>query len=542
MTTIRSTWTRPTPPPLTGLLPAGAWSGSATMAIPRGTLMAQNDATNLYIGLDLTAETGAANPNDYFWFIVDINDNGVIDSNRDKLFSDWPGTPNRLGMWLMAGPNTTWPASNTQVIPSQVRIGYGPSMNSATNHRQWQIAFALSDLGITVDPSAPAPVVDFGLRIATLGGFVGETPANPLDDFSNLNQIILATIPSAVSGSLGPVIGTVGLVGTGLIGGDGYCNIPTSTPYYFHPQEAAFSGTLNLIGNEATLNALWAAGARKYKVQHRFGNTAALLAAAAWTPILQSWANFEIVGATDVWQSFGPDSSGFYPMVNPALPYTIQNLIFQWTTSGEPDCLHQFEFQFFNAASVPVPTPAQILTLKLDNQPVTVDLINVLHAGAPVSPCAIVNLSSITDGVQIVYEAFDPEGDLWSFAVTAEYGHGLSAAIHSDSYPPHANPTHNWQGVSSDTRPVPPAVWVPPVTCAYLFQISAWARTTNGYSFPVLLSTDFQTVTLIKPGITFTPVPLTGPARAAAAGFEALPTAETARRQPVKALAVKPGA
>ena len=89
------------------------------MAIPRGTLMAQNDGTNLYVGLDLTAETGAANPNDYFWFIVDINDNGVIDSNRDKMFSDWPGSPNRLGMWYMAGPDATWPAPNTQVIPSK---------------------------------------------------------------------------------------------------------------------------------------------------------------------------------------------------------------------------------------------------------------------------------------------------------------------------------------------------------------------------------------------------------------------------------------
>jgi hypothetical protein len=40
---------------------------------------------------------------------------------------------------------------------------------------------------------------------------------------------------------------------------------------------------------------MWAAGARKYKVQHRFGSTAALVNAATWDPILQSWANFEIV-------------------------------------------------------------------------------------------------------------------------------------------------------------------------------------------------------------------------------------------------------
>jgi hypothetical protein len=502
--------------------------------------MAQNDGGNLYIGLDLTAETGAPNPNDYFWFVVDINDNGAIDSDRDKLFSDWPGSPNRLGMWLMAGPDTTWPAANSQVIPSTVRSGFGASMNEATSHRQWQIAFALSDLGVTIDPSLPAPVVRFGLRIAIPGGFVGETPTNPLGDFSQFNEIILATVPSATAASLGPVIGTVGLIGTGLIGADGYCNIPASTPYYFHPEEAAFSGTLNLIGNHTTLTSLWAAGARKYKVLHRFGATSALVTAASWTPILQSWPNYQIVGTSDVWQSFGPDASGFYPMVDPALAYTIQDLVFQWTTSAEPDDLHQFEFQFFNAAGVGVPTTAQVLTLKLDNQPPTVDLINVLHAGAPIPPCAIITLASATDGVQIEYQAFDPEGDLLNYAVTAEYGHGLSAGIFSDSYAAHENATHTWQGLQEDTRPVPPAVWVPPVTCAYLFRVTAWSRTTNGYQFPVLMSTDFQTVTLIKPGITLKPIVLAGPLTVAAGGFAASTAAPTRVRTPVKALALKP--
>jgi hypothetical protein len=536
MTIIRSTWTRPTPPPLTGLLAAGDWSGSATMPIPQGTLMAQNDGTNLYIGLDLTQETGAANPADYFWFIVDINDNGVIDSNRDKLFSPWPGTSNRLGMWLMAGPDENWPAPNTQVIPSKLQEGFGASMNGAAPHRQWQIAFALSDLNITIDPSGPAPVVRFGLRIAIAGGSVGETPANPLGDFSQFHEIILATVPNAAGSSLGSVIASVGLIGTGLIGADGYCNIPAATPYYLHPQDAAFSGTINLIGNNSTLTSLWADGARKYQVLHRFGSTVAAANAAAWTPILQSWANYQVVGPNDVWQSFGPDASGFYPMVNPGLAYTIQDLTFQWTTSAEPDGIHQFQVQYFTAAGVAVPTTAQVVTMKLDNQPATVDLINVLHAGAPIPPCAIITLASATDGVEINYEAYDPEGDLLNYAVTAEYGHGSSAGIYSDSYTAHANAAHNWQGLQSNTEPASPAVWVPPVTCAYLFRVSAWTRTTNGYQFPVNWSTDFQTVTLIKPGVTFKPLLPAGPAHVAPGGFP-VPTA--AVLAPVKAAAVR---
>ena len=381
-------------------------------------------------------------------------------------------------------------------------------------------------------------MVRFGLRIATLGSFVGETPTNPLGDFSDFNEIILATVPSASSGaSAGPVIADVGLIGTGLIAADGYCTVPA--PYYITPQQAAFSGTLNLIGNVAALNALWGAGARKYKVIHRFGATAAALAAAPWAPILQNWANFEIVGTTDVWQSFGPDASGYYPMVSPAVPYTIQNLLFQWTTSAEPDGLHQFQMEFYTAASVAVPSAPQVLTLKLDNEPATVHMLNILHAGAPVSPCAIVNLSSITDGVQLQYEAYDPEGDLYSLGLSAEYGAGSSASIYSDSYAAHASPAHIWQGVASDTRPVPPAVWVPPYTCAYLFRVSAWTRTTNGYSYPVIYSTDFQTVTLIKPGVILKLPPLAGATHLMAAGFDALPTTGVITLQPVKALPVK---
>ncbi len=538
MATIRSTWTLSTPPPLTGLLPSAQWSGAAQMTIPHGTLLAQNDATHLYIGLDITAETGVANTNDYFWFVVDINNNGVIDANRDKLFSILPTNQNRLYMFYMLGPNTTTPVATTQVIPSKLQSGFGPSLLSSANHRQWQISFDLTDLGITVDPSSPAPVVNFGLRIATTGSFTGEEPPNPLGNFADLDSIVLATTPAISITSAGPVIAAIGLIGTGDIAADGYCTI--TPPYYLNPTAAAFSGTLNLIGNVATLTSLWAAGAAKYQVLHRYGATLAAAATAPWSPKLQAWANFEVVGSVDVWQSFSPDPSGYYTFINPALPYTIQNLIFQWTTAAEPDGVHQFLLNFFTSANVLVPAAAQTVTLALDNQPPTVKLLNVLHAGAAVSPCAIVNLTSITDGVQIQYEAYDPEGDLYSLAVTASYGAGVTSTIYSDNYSAHASPTHIWQGVTSDTRPVPPAVWVPPYTCAYLFEITAWSRTTNGYSYPVIYSQDFQTVTLIKPGIILRPpLPLAGPSHMSSAGFEKLPETGDPAHMKAKALPAK---
>jgi hypothetical protein len=539
MTSIRSTWTLSIAPPLTGLLTAAEWSGAAQMAIPNGTLLAQNDANNLYIGLDITAETGTANPNDYFWFVVDINDNGVIDPNRDKLFSTLPGNQNRLYMFYMLGPDETTGASTTEVIPSKLLSGFGPSLLEAANHRQWQISFALSDLGISspIVAAGPSPIVDFGLRIATLSGFVGETPANPLGNFSDLNQIVLATQPTATAASAGPVIATVGLVGTGDIAADGYCTI-TGT-YYLNPDAAAFSGTLNLIGNVAALTALEAAGATQYQVLHRYAPTLPAVATAPWSPILQAWANFQIEGAVDVWESFGPNAAGYYPFVDPTIPYTIQNLLFQWNTTAEPDGVHQFQINFYNSSTL-IPTTAQTLTLALDNQPPIVSLIDILHAGAVVSPCAIVDLASITDGVQIQYEAYDPEGDLYSLAVTASYGAGVTSGIYSDNYSAHATPLHIWQGVTSDTEPVPPAVWVPPYTCAYLFEITAWSRTTDGYSYPCIYAQDFQTCTLIKPNIIIKPpIPIPGPIHLSAVGFEKLPEKGDPAKMKAKALPLK---
>jgi hypothetical protein len=496
---------------LTGLLTAAEWSAAATMTIPLGTLLAQNDANNLYIGLDITSETGAPNTNDYFQFIVDINGNGVIDARRDKSFGIIPGQLNTLTMVYMLAPGEETGVPPGQVIPSKLQSGFGASLNSATPHRQWQIAFALSDLGISpIDPAGPSPIVDFGLMIGTVGGVEDQLPADADANFSDLNQIVLACTPAPpVPGGVGPVIATVGLVGTGDIAADGYCTI--TAPYYLNPDHAAFCGTLNFIGNVATLTYLFGAGAVKYQVNHRYGATPALAAAAPWTPILQSWANFEIEGVNDVWQSFGPDASGYYPFINPSIPYTIQNLLFQWTTSGEPDGSHQFQINFFNstngAVALPSPVTPQVLTLELDNQPPNVELVNILFAGAVVSPCAIVNLTAADPGVQLQFEAYDPEGDLLSMALTAEWGHGNVTAppIYSDSYSAHASPTHIWQGVLTDTQPAAVTGWVPPQTCAYLFQIEATTRTTNGYSYPIVYATDFQTVTLIKPTVIIRP-------------------------------------
>jgi hypothetical protein len=208
-------------------------------------------------------------------------------------------------------------------------------MLSVTPHRQWQIAFALSDLDLSpIDPTLPSPIVDFGIWIGSIGGFSETLPLTLNSSFENLNSIILAAAPRAAIPPTvaNEVIAAIGLVGTGDIAADGYCNIPG--PYFITPDQASFCGTLNFIGDVAALNALWAnpnpaTKAVKYNVMHRYGATVAAANAATFVPILQNWANYEIVGVTDVWQSFGPDSSGYYTFIDPGTPYTIQNLLLE---------------------------------------------------------------------------------------------------------------------------------------------------------------------------------------------------------------------
>ena len=500
MATVRSVW--PTiPVSVDGMLPASEWSGAGIMPIPAGRLMVKNDDDSVYIALDLVGDTGNdAGTNDYFWLVIDIDNNGAVTPYRDMMYSSWPGQPNRLGRWMMAGPNATWPAPYSQVISSSTSIGFGPSLNSPTNHRQWEIRLKLSELGITLDRTAPPPVIRFGLRVASsTPSFVYETPVSPLSAFNAFHEIVLATSPAPAGLTPGVVIGCVGVVPATKIGSDGYATI--TEPYRIRPDEAAFGGLMDLIGNTATLPTLWGAGARKYKVLHRFGNTAAEVNAATWVPIRQNWANFRWTGTTYVWESFAPDGNDMYPFVDPALDYSIKALLFQWNSSDEPNNLHQFKVDFYNTADGPVASPAQILTLRLDNKLPDVKLIDVLHNNTPVAPCAILTLADASDGVQLVFKAFDPEGDLWSYALTAEYGAGSSAGIGlAESYPAHRVPTHVWQGETEKTLPASPGKWVPPYTCAYLFRISATARVTDGYTWPYGWVTDFRTVTLIKPG------------------------------------------
>jgi hypothetical protein len=499
MATVRSTWTT-APLAVDGSLTPAEWSSAGSMAIPAGFLMVKNDASSLWIALDVVGDSGNdAGTNDYFWLYVDVDRNGAPTAHRDLLFSLFPGQPNHLGKWPVLGPGLAEPIPTTQVIASTVRQGFGPSPNSAAAHRIWEIRLDLAEIGVDLAASSTPPVVKVGIRVASSSpAFVFDFPSNVAFDFSHFEEIILALRPDPgdYAGMAGIVMGGVGLIpATTISATTGLAT--TVAPYRLVVTNSGFGGVLDILGNNVTMTSLFGAGARKFVVRHRYGATLAAANAASWSHLRTSWANYRWDGTTYVLDPFGPDGSDMYPLLNPALDYSIQKLLFEWSSYTAPNGFHQFELDFFNAVGGAMPAPSQRLTIFVDNTTPDVRLIDILHGGVSVPACGMVTMSGPTDGVQIVYRAFDAEGLLDSYSVDALWGQDQSGNITSDTYVPAHSGSTSWQGSASATT----AVWHPPITCAYQFRVSASGRVTNGYG-AIQWSSTFRNVTITVPFIT----------------------------------------
>ena len=495
MATIRSTWTS-TPITVDGALTAGQWAGCGQIPIPgAGFLMAKNDHQYLYLAFDLTADTGNdAGTGDYFWLSFDLNGDGVITPRRDTNYGIWPSTPIKLARQYYLGPGT-WTGILTETSPSFVRRGFSASPNSATPHRIWEFKLSLEELGVNLGDLDRTSMLRFGLRVHSgTPAMVRDFPANFYNNFANLHEMFLANGPAF--SAPGPIIGGVGLIPSTAIGADGYA---TTAPGYFLPvQDCAFGGTLNIIGNRTTLQNAYAAGARKYLVEHAYGSPAGI-----YTPIRQSWNNYRWTGLTYTLEPFGPDAGNFYPLPTPTDDYSIDDLLLQWnSTSAEfSNGLHHFRVRFFrpDGTEVPIAVPAGIrreVSLMLDNSAPLVQINKIFHNGAEVQPCDIVNLAP-TDTLTANLAVQDAQGNLQSYQFGASYGHGASTeTLASGNYTP--NPTKRWEGGTSIA--VLNFADKIPQSCAYRFGLGANQKITNGYTGYFGPYTDSLHVTIQKTG------------------------------------------
>jgi hypothetical protein len=459
------------------------------MEIPKGFLMAKNDDKFLYLAIDLVEDTtNDPGTGDYFWLTFDRNRNRAINPNVDVNYGPYPNNPNKMGRQYYLGPGT-WTGLINETSDSGCRIAFEPSPNSSTAHRIWKIQIKLADLNVSLLPGLfSLPYTRFGLKIhSTAGTFNEETPVNFYRTFRGLHTMVFArkmTIPATLQGTY---IGSVGLIPTSnsIIGADGKAT--TAASYNPRVTNAAFGSRLNFLGNRVNIAAAMALGARRHKILYR------KVGSPSWQPLLSSWSNYKWTGSTYALEMTTFDSHETYPLPNPAVDYSIDDLLIQFDSREMENGLHEFTIELYKSNGITrVITPPQILKLYIDNNVPEVTINSIKHKGIKVNACAIVNLTSPTDGVVIDYGASDAEGNLLNYSLSAEWGEGSSQLIDSKSY--QASMGNVWTG---STNIIAPGVFTPAVTCAHAFAVHANARTTNGYTY-IGHNSYRQFITLIK--------------------------------------------
>lgn len=482
---LRSSWAD-TPVDLEAPLSGGGWEGAGALRFDRGWVLAKNDARFLYLALDVVADTGDdPGTSDHFWLTFDVNRDRSITANQDINFATLRDRPEALRKQLYLGPSR-W--TGLQATPSEVRTEFGPSENGERHHRIWKFRIELSEISVNLGWPMGTPHTFFGFRVRSqTPGFQAEFPPGFSADFSGLRQLVFSRRPAIAPGQLGPVIGSVGLIPTTAISAAGRAT--TDPSYYLHVENAAFGGTLNLLGNRTTLQSLWNRGARKYRVQ------VSPPGSSPFSDLVSTWTNYRWDASEGryVLTSYAPTAAGVYTLPNPAHAFSIPELLAQFPTGTFPAGIHRFRMQFFrNDATTPVSTPSQVLRLFVDNHLPRAVIESIRRGRSEVSACAIQQLGPDPDGIRFQITAHDPEGNLRAVSLRGTYGENQTAAIFNERYTASMG---NWSGFENRWIPTTGS-WRPPESCAYSFILEAWARTTDGYRYIGRNST-FRNLTLL---------------------------------------------
>ena len=450
---------------------ADDWDGAGSLKFTRGYVMAKNDANFLYLALDVVSDTGNdSGTNDYFWLTFDNNRDRAISSGVDVNYGLYPGQPNKLGRQKYLGPGQ-WTGLLADPSNSGVVQEFGPSPNSDVSHRIWKFRIELSEINVALSWPLSTPYTYFGFRVKSSNpGFTTDFPGDFYKDFAKLRQLVLSRKPTIPSKDLGPLVGSVGLILTTKISASGRAT--TDSGYYHFVENAAFGGTLNLIGNRTKLQQLWTAGNRKYKVE-------IAPPGGSFSKLISNWSNYRWTGSTYALESFAPSAFGYYQMANPGTDYSIDDLLVQFPTAALLPGLYRIQVTFYVGSSTTDIAAIQELRLYIDNHVPATIIESVKHGSNEVSACAIETIGAAPDGLNFRITANDPEGNLRGVNFYATYGAGLSASIYSENYTPAKG---NWAGFVNKLIPEL-GNWRPSQSCAYSFVLSASARTTNGYSW-----------------------------------------------------------
>lgn len=486
MTLVQSTWADE--PVIIGkAIDSLYWEGAAELPLgPVGRVLVKNDATFLYLAFDVGADWGD-DPGiiDWFWFVVDDSGDRAITPNRDRLYSNF-GKFDRLTKSYFLAPHQF---TTIRDVPPECQLerGFEESPAFPFPHRTWKMRLPLSEVGIDLSSQTTPPVLNVGFAVGSGTPALQDWFPDHVDaDFTNLHQIVLRTRPSTTypSGTEGAVIGGIGLIPATVLDGDGRAT--TDARYAVRVADSAFGGALNIIGNRATLQYLWAQGARRYRMLHETP------IAGAFTPLRQAWVNYRWDGRVYQPESFGPADDNTYPMTDPSSDYSIDDLLLRWNTShGYAAGIHHLAVEFVRPDGSVVAAPAQTLTLRLANAGPAVELRRISRNGSPVQACQQIEISGADPNLEFEIWAEDRDAGLASTGLRARWGENESHPLFQQAYapPPPWDTTH---------VTFTPPDWLPPVTCAYAFEASASSRVTDGYNPSIRHSSVSRFVTVVR--------------------------------------------
>jgi len=295
--------------------------------------------------------------------------------------------------------------------------------------------------------------------------------------------LALAQFSSSLINSSGPLVLGIGFVPITSIKSNGLATVQ-AVGYPINIQDSPFGGTLTLLINWQLARSV-SYGYTAYTIQFGgnyqtapfgdfFWNTAANSFLYTFTSVIPGTNAFPLRNYGQLWLNswWGGlvDTSG--TQGTPTLLVTFG------TVSGTT-------FQAGSSISV---------VLQIDNQPpvATINQIyyytnNVLQ---PVSACSIVQGTSTYFAFNIT--AYDPNGYLLNYALSAAWGLNAGGSIGSDSYANHVpNPdTGLWYGISKVLIPSAAPYWnaqypndPSSISCAHTFYLSVWDRSFNGFSY-----------------------------------------------------------
>jgi len=506
LTPFQSAWAA-RPPSLDGVASQEEWGSASALALPHGKLRIQNTLTHLYLLIDVTADTGddprqAHSPwGDYFWLVWDVNGDGNVTPDVDLLYGTYPGTDD-LGLCRFIEPGAV-----TTLTPSEASLarGFGPSPDSATPHRFWEVSIPLVEIGADARRWAANPLdahpLRLGLRINSQTPAISDyVPQNVLQDFTRFIRILLALSPD-VSELGGPIFATVGVIPSTEIH-DGYAT--TDSSYTLYVVDAPFGGSLNIFGH---FDGLRARGARYYQVLARRAGVG------EYAPLRLTWSNYRWEGDRFVLRQIAPDPQDRYEITPAGEIWSLRDLLVRWPTETLPDGLWELKLTLFDASKnpLPEPSPGNYLALMLDNTPPRVAIEEVTHGAAVIGECAIVSLGPPPDGLRFRFTAKDYQGHLAAYQLVAHYGDNRTdprGAIAIDNYASHISPSRRWIGVTSETAPRPPSLWRAPEPCAYQFRLTAYNRTTDGYTRHLHWAEYNKHITILMEG---PPIPMPPP-------------------------------